>query len=284
MGPVLPSGRPRVVASDLDGTLLRGDTTVSDRTRAALRRTEEAGVDVVFVTARPPRWIRPVADAVAGHGVVVAGNGAFVVDARTLEVVETRGYTHAAVLDLVAPLRAAFPDAHLALERSTGMVVESGYTSPYRGRDDWLVLDRLEDADDVPTGKLLVRAREEHRDGFLEAVAEVVGERGHVAHSGVDHLAEISPPGVTKAAGLARWCQTRGVDAEHVWAFGDMPNDLPMLAWAGASFAVANAHDDVRAAATHTCPSNEDDGVAVVLEAMLERADPSGPTASHPTA
>jgi hydroxymethylpyrimidine pyrophosphatase-like HAD family hydrolase len=74
---------------------------------------------------------------------------------------------------------------------------------------------------------------------------------------------------VSKAAALARWCKTSDIDAADVWAFGDMLNDLTMLAWAGRSFAVANAHRDVLAAVTDVCASNDDDGVARSLEAAI---------------
>ncbi len=99
-------------------------------------------------------------------------------------------------------------------------------------------------------------------------MASVVGDRANLAYSGAHGLAEITGPGVTKATGLARWAATLGVGAESVWAFGDMPNDLPMLRWAGRSYAVANAHPDVLTAATHRCPANSDDGVATVLESL----------------
>ncbi len=91
-----------------------------------------------------------------------------------------------------------------------------------------------------------------------------------MAYSGAGGLAEISAPGVTKAAALESFCADLGVGAQDVWAFGDMPNDLPMIVWAGTSFAVANAHPDVLAAADHVCASNDEDGVAQVLEGLVE--------------
>ena len=103
-------------------------------------------------------------------------------------------------------------------------------------------------------GKLLGRHPTMSEEEFLARVAEVVGDRGIVAYSGAGGLAEISAPGVTKAAALESWCTDLGIDAADVWAFGDMPNDLPMIVWAGTSFAVANAHPDVIAAADHVCP------------------------------
>ena len=104
---------------------------------------------------------------------------------------------------------------------------------------------------------------------FLATVEEVVGDRGHLHFSGAHGLAEIYAPGVTKAAGLESVGHRLGIDAAHVWAFGDMPNDLPMLEWAGVGWAVANGHERVRRAADRLCPANDDDGVAHVLEAVL---------------
>ncbi|MCU1373351.1 MAG: Cof-type family hydrolase, partial [Actinomycetia bacterium] len=82
-------------------------------------------------------------------------------------------------------------------------------------------------------------------------------------------LLELSAAGVTKAFGLERLATERGIGADEVVAFGDMPNDLPMLAWAGHAVAVANAHPDVIAIAEEVTASNDDDGVALVIERLL---------------
>ena len=273
-GPGWPTRLPRVVATDLDGTLLRSDGSISTRTREALAATELAGTSVLFVTARPPRWVEPLADAVGAHGVVIAGNGAFVVDLERGEVTSTGCFSSAGLLPLVADLRAQFPDAGFALERRAGMTVEASFASPHgEDHDAASVVTSLEDVPDLdedPTGKLLVVApRGAGGPDFIAAVQTVVADRGHVAYSGVARLAEISAPGTTKAAGLATWCGARGIDAAEVWAFGDMPNDLPMLLWAGTSFGVEGGHPDVVATTTHTCPGNDADGVATVLEHAL---------------
>ncbi|HYN28519.1 MAG TPA: HAD-IIB family hydrolase [Dermatophilaceae bacterium] len=278
--PRLPDGRPSLVATDLDGTLLRRDGSLSARTRAAIRAAEDAGIDVIFVTARPPRWLHALADAVGPHGVVLAGNGAFVVDMRTRSVLSYSGFRRAELLPLVSDLRSAFPDAGFAVERHTGMTMELAYREIHaEGADVAALVERLDEIDDdAPTGKLLVVRSGEPGEQFLEDVDEVVGVRGQVQFSGATFLAEVSPPGVSKATVLASWCESRSIEPRDVWAFGDMPNDLPMLRWAGASFAVANAHPLVRSATTHHCPSNEEDGVALVLEAVVARTSaPRGP-------
>ena len=83
-------------------------------------------------------------------------------------------------------------------------------------------------------------------------------------------LLEISAPGVTKASTLAQVASGLGVEAADVIAFGDMPNDLPMLTWAGTSYAMADAHPSVVAAADHLAPGHDEDGVAQVLAGVFD--------------
>jgi len=112
----------------------------------------------------------------------------------------------------------------------------------------------------------LVRTTRPPADGYADELAAVVGDLAIVADSGAVGLGEITGPGVTKATTLARWAAARGIDPVDVWAVGDAPNDLSMLGWAGTSFAMANAHPSVLAAATRRCASNADDGVADLLD------------------
>jgi hydroxymethylpyrimidine pyrophosphatase-like HAD family hydrolase len=106
---------------------------------------------------------------------------------------------------------------------------------------------------------------------FAEA-APALGEAANVSYSKGMGLLEIGPPGITKATTLAAWCAARGITAAEVVAFGDMPNDVPMLSWAGRSWAVANAHPEVFAAAGGVTGSNDEDGVAAVVEALFRTA------------
>ncbi len=261
---------PRLVATDLDGTLLRDDGTVSPRTAQVLAELDAAGVDVVFVTARPPRWVDEVAHAVPDHGVVICLNGAFVYDARTRRVLERSCVVDDVVHDVVRDLRAALPAAAFAVERVGGMAYEHGFAALHAVPRAVPTADRVEDLLDGTTGKLLARSRAVPDDELVARVDEVLAGRAVVADSGARGLAEISAAGVTKGATLARWTAERGIAAEDVWAFGDMPNDLPMLRWAGRAVAVANAHPDVLAAVDEVCGSNADDGVAERLALLLD--------------
>jgi Cof subfamily protein (haloacid dehalogenase superfamily) len=271
-GPVrpdtLPDVAPRLVATDLDGTLVRPDGSVSGRTADALAAAEDAGVTVVFVTARPPRWILELAPHVAGHGLAICANGAALVRVATGEVLAERGLPAALVAEIVGDVRDAWGPAaaQFALERTAGFAIETAYDSFHGTPPGTPVADRIEDVVSANTLKLLVQTTARLDEPFHDALARVVGDRAIVADSGEPRLGEISAPGVTKAATLAQWCSERGIGPEQVWAVGDAPNDLPMLAWAGTSFAVGNAHPQVLAAADHVVPSNADDGVAELLE------------------
>jgi Cof subfamily protein (haloacid dehalogenase superfamily) len=268
----------RLVATDIDGTLLRSDNTVSARTRAALRVAEEAGLVVAFVTGRPPRWL-DVLIAETGHvGVAVAANGAVLYDLAKERVITMHTVGGELIRELGADLRAAFPEVQFAVEFGDAFAAEPGYVH------DWVVnpeLDRrgnpipaprvgeLATIADRPAVKLLAKDRGADVDDFLAAAAQVVGDRASVTHSSSFGLLEISAPGVTKATGLAQLASSHGIAADEVLAVGDMPNDVPMLEWAGRSYAVANAHPAVVEAADEVIGSNDDDAVAILIESIL---------------
>lgn len=262
------TGPVQVVATDLDGTLLRTDGSVSDRTRAALAAAEEAGLRTVLVTARPPRWLDDLEPIVGAHGVALCGNGAFVYDVPSRTVTAQHGFDPTDLVPVLDDLRRELPGIAFAAERASGFGLEDTYSSGHPVPPD-AVRGPVEALVGEPVGKLLARHPELGDEAFRVAVAAVVGERGIVAYSGAGGLAEISAPGVTKAAALERWCAGHGVGPAGVWAFGDMPNDLPMLAWAGTGVAVGNAHAEVLAAADLVTGTNDDDGVARVVEALL---------------
>ncbi|MEE1939607.1 Cof-type HAD-IIB family hydrolase [Streptomyces sp. TRM 70361] len=271
----LPATRPRLIATDLDGTLLRDDKSVSDRTVAALAAAEEAGIEVFFVTGRPARWMGVVSDHVHGHGLAICANGAAVVDLhRGREVVHVRELLPATALSVVKELRTAAPETSFAVERTTGIHYEPLY--PQFHMDPGAVVAPAEEllspdreGTDGPVLKLLAHHAELVPDDFLDTARAAAGHHAEFTRSSPSALLEISGPGVSKASTLALCCERRGVAPEEVVAFGDMPNDLEMLTWAGTSYAMANAHPAVLAATTHHTVGNEDDGVAAVIERLL---------------
>ncbi|QEU93201.1 HAD family phosphatase [Streptomyces kanamyceticus] len=276
-----PRPRPRMIATDLDGTLLRDDKSVSDRTVAALAAAEEAGIEVFFVTGRPARWMNVVSDHVHGHGLAICGNGAAVVDLHggpgAHRFVKLRELEREIALDVVRRLRAAAPGTSFAIERTGGLHHEETYPPLHMEPAESVApAEKLLAADSVgaavadqPVLKVLAHHPDLAPDEFLVVARAAIGDRATVTRSSPSALLEISGPGVSKASTLELCCAERGIAPEEVVAFGDMPNDIEMLTWAGTSYAMGNAHPDVIAAASGRTVANNEDGVAVVIEQIL---------------
>ena len=260
----------RMVACDLDGTIVRPDGTVSPRTVAALAACEQAGVRVVFVTGRPPRWMAPVAHATGHHGVAICANGAVIYDLAAERVVATRGIPAADVHRIARAVLTAVPGGAFAMETVGGFRREPGYRPRWAGSQGPVApLDELL-ADTPVVLKLLYRLDLGTADDMLAAArAALVGLAEPVHSDASDSLLEISAPGVSKASTLATLAEEAGLGPQDVVAFGDMPNDVPMLVWAGTGVAVAGAHPEALAAATFVAPACLDDGVAQVVERLL---------------
>jgi hypothetical protein len=258
-----------LVATDLDGTLLRTDETASLRTTAAIERTLEAGIPFVICTARPARWIGPLAPIVSGRGTAICANGGVIWDIASETVLRQFPIPCEAALEVVARLRPLLPQAAWAVERPTAFAHEPAYRSRWPVPDD-TVVDAIEVLLGSAPVKLMLRSPAATADRLVSIAREAVGDLVEVTHSSTaDTLLEMSAAGVSKGSSLAALCESLGIAPGDVLAFGDMPNDLPMLRWAGRSVAVANAHPEVLAAAGEVTASCDEDGVARVLERLL---------------
>jgi Cof subfamily protein (haloacid dehalogenase superfamily) len=260
-----PGAAPRLVASDLDGTLVRSDGSISARTRDVLARVEEAGALFVMVTGRPPRWMAPVAEQTGHRGLAVCANGALVYDLHRERVVRDERIDGSAALQVVQALRDEVPGIAFAVEKGLdGFGRESSYVPRWDNGE--VLVAPIEQLVEHGVVKLLARVEGTSSDDLLAVARTVVGDLGECTHSSDDGLLEISASGVSKASGLAALAEEWGIAAAEVIAFGDMPNDLPMLAWAGHSVGMGNAHPDVLAVVDEVTGTNDDDGVPQVLE------------------
>ena len=270
--------RPRLVASDVDGTLLDPMDQISVRTRAAVHRVVAAGVPFVLVTGRPPRWIPPIVELLGHAGPAVCANGAVLYDAATDRVSHTVSLAPLQLRDAAQIVAAALPGSKFAVELPTGsaavngaeqFLAEPGYTHPWPGADS---VDAPRDLLLARSAiKLLVSQPAATSEVMAAAVSELLSAglreaRLDVTYSTSLGLIEISAPGVTKGTGLARLAGGLGIAASDVLAVGDMPNDLPMLRWAGHGVAMANAHPTVLEAADEITARNSEDGLALILE------------------
>jgi Cof subfamily protein (haloacid dehalogenase superfamily) len=259
----------RVVASDLDGTLLRSDGSIDERTRRAVAGVEAAGALFVICTARPARWMRPLADATGHRGVAICANGGVLWDLHSDSAIEEFPLEPAIAREVVALLQAAMPGGHWAVERADGFGHEPTYMPRWPVPEN-TIIEAVETLVEQPSLKLMLRHDRLTADVLLQRAREVVGHLAELSHSNsADGLLEIAAAGVSKASALTRVCAERGLRSEDGIAFGDMPNDLPMLEWAGHAVAVANAHPDLITAADEVTTANDDAGVARVLERVF---------------
>ena len=258
---------PRLAAIDLDGTLLRSDGSVSPRTQEALAAARERGLTIVFVSARHPGGVAEVARAAGVGGLAICSNGGTVFDLDEGRVVRERPLESEAAAQLVRAVRERVPGVLFAVEQRAEMAFEPEFRAwEWEPPEGTRFADALELVAE-PVTRLIVRHVEYELDVLAALVREVAGDSATVVMPGV-WTVELSAVGVSKAAALAELCEELGLTAADVIAFGDFPNDLAMLTWAGRSVAVANAHPDVIAEADEVTASNDEDGVALVLERL----------------
>lgn len=263
---------PRLVASDIDGTLIRSDGTLSPRTSEVLDRLYRRGVPTVLVTGRPVRWLRQLYDQMAEPLPAVCANGAVVYDPDTDEVLRAAPLDVDLLLDVTKRLREAVPDVALAVEVDEGRSFWHDEAWPVRWEGEHQsvrVLSTPEELVSAPAVKLLARSASTEPAAFYELVSRTLGGVAETTHSSSAALVEISASGVTKAAGLAWLCEREGFTAADVVAFGDMPNDVPMLSWVGHAVAMGNAHPAVVEVADEVTVTNDEDGVAVYLSSLF---------------
>lgn len=269
----------RLMATDLDGTLLREDQTVSDFTIETFRRARAMDFPIIFVTGRPPRWIDPVAQATQHHGLAVCANGALVVDLVTQRVVESDPLSPEVIDEIVSTLRAEVPGVAFAAEwvGETPDEEPFGYEPTYVTRYENHAARRDVDVREFTRGKrvvkILARSNEphDHVDTFLGLAAAHIEHLADITHSdSTDTLLEMSAYGVSKGATLARLAGEYGIPATAVAAAGDMPNDVSMISWAGAGLGVQGGHDWVLEAADALIPGPHEDGIAHFVATVLD--------------
>ena len=264
---------PALIATDVDGTLLDDGEQVTSRTKAAVLAAVEAGTQFVLATGRPPRWILPVVDALGFAPMAVCANGAVVYDAANDRILSVQTLSVEVLAELADVATRLIPGAGLAVERvgrsardaATPQFLSSpGYEHAWLNPDNTEV--SLADVLGAPAVKLLIRKAGARSADMAAALADHVGIQGDLTYSTNNGLIEVVPLGVSKATGVDEVARPLGIIAADVVAFGDMPNDIPMLRWAGLGVAMGNAHPDAMAAADEVTAPNTDDGLARVLE------------------
>ena len=268
----------RLIASDLDGTIIREDGSISARTIDAFRRARERGISIVFVTGRPFRWLAPIREAFGHLGTVICSNGAVLYDLEQEKLIWAQTIDVEILQRTREIITKAEPTATFAAETTGGLHLEEGFAEPHEleiiSRHELLDL-RSTLLSEQGVVKFLAKSRTRNSDDFLAAVAEDLASLVTVTHSAHNvSLLEMAHAQINKSVALANYASELGIDSSEVAAFGDMPNDREMLAWAGYGYAMASGHPTALDAATFTAPGVEDDGVAQVIETILESTEP----------
>jgi len=258
----------RLVASDLDGTLLGLDDVVSKRTRAAVRAVVEAGIHVVAATGRSQWTATPLVEPVDGLDLVVCSNGASLYHLRERRSLASHPIADDVIDEILVRLAASLPGCLYGWETDDDLHYEAGFIA-YRPNLDRAASPDLAAGDrPAPIRKLMVAHHQVQHYELLDAVVPLMPPGCLATTSGAPFV-EITGAGVDKAFGVREVCRRLGIAPEEVLAFGDNHNDIAMLRWAGRGIAMGNAHPALLAAVDEQTLSNVEDGVALVLETLI---------------
>ena len=258
-----------LVASDIDGTLLLNWKPISTATIDAIHRCQDAGIPFVLVTGRPMRWLAPIAEQIPDLGRVVCVNGAVVYDIASQSVVDAHTIDAQSLTEIIAAVRVDHPEARFAYETLNGGFIDREFVTgrPREAR----IIDDVSELAGEDVVKVLVRLATSDSQAMHDLIDPLVDGTCHASFSEPDNgLVELAPFGITKAKTLEDLCDHLGVGRSQVMAFGDMPNDIEMLSWAGHGVAMGNALGSVKAIAAAVTDEVDDDGVARCLDAVLD--------------
>jgi Cof subfamily protein (haloacid dehalogenase superfamily) len=264
--------RPKLIATDLDGTIVAHYGFISDRTKIAFAAAHAAGIHIYFITGRPIRWMKEIKENF-NFGLGVCGNGALLYDFINEKVLEEWSFSVEAQLETVKRLRQVIPPVSFATEIGEHFLREKKYVPRWDIGEDNLGVDQIEEVITAPALKMLARCSdgEFSSDEMLELASKALEGIATVTHSNsTDSLLEISALGVSKGATLSRVASRLGLTADDCVTFGDNPNDFSMLSWASRSWAMADGHPDLMKYAKFQTDPHEEDGVAKVIEQLLQ--------------
>ena len=264
--------RPKLIATDLDGTIVPHDEAISHRTIAAFTKARDLGVEIFFVTGRPPRWMGDVREAF-DFGSAICCNGGLLYDLHNDKVLEQWMIQPTELQKAVDILRVTIPNVSFAVESDNFFKREKSYVAMWDAGIDHEGCNQIEEVLSLPILKLLVRCsgHEYTSDQMLEIAEREIGDFVNVTHSSPSaSLLEISAKGVSKGETLALMAGRSGFSADDCVSFGDNPNDFSMLQWCSRSYAIADGHPDAQIHAKDVTEPHMEDGVAKIIEKLLD--------------
>ncbi len=269
------SPRPeiRLVAIDIDGTLLRSDKTLSPAVIDSVKAVSRRGVRVVLASARPPRGIRAIYERLGLNTLQINYNGALIHDAHRRLHVYHRPLPPRLAKRIATMARRRDPHVGVYAEILDRWYTDRAHEQPQIETAKTFPPDYvgpLESFLHLPITKLMLVAPPQRLQSIRRIIYAQFSRSVGFAISD-PHVLQIIHRDVDKAAALRLTATHYGVQQDQVMAIGDAPNDIGMLRWARLGVALANAWEQTRQAAHTTAPSNDDDGVAVALQEHILR-------------
>lgn len=264
--------RPKLIATDLDGTIVSHEGVITQRTIDAFTRARDLGVHVFFVTGRPPRWMGEIREAF-GFGDAICCNGAMLYDLINDVVLEEWMISSEVQLEVVRRMRIVMPEMSFAVESNNHYHREIAYIPKWDIGLDNVGVEKIEDIISKPALKILGRCS--NLEFTSDQMVEVAGRELHdlvtVTHSAANHsLIEISALNISKGRTLEMMAERLGLTADDCVSFGDNPNDFSMLSWTSRSYAMSDGHPDAPSFAKAVAEPCESDGVAKIIEQLLD--------------
>ena len=263
--------RPKLIGTDLDGTIVAHYGFISERTKIAFAAAHEAGIHIYFVTGRPIRWMSEIKENF-NFGTGICANGAMLYDFINQKVLEQWLFSVENQLETVKRLREVIPLVNFAVEIDEQFHREKDYLARWDIGIDNVGVNKIEEVINKPALKMLARCGDASMssDEMMSAATKALVGIATVTHSNsTDSLLEISADGVSKGETLSKIAARHGLTAEDCVTFGDNPNDFSMLSWASRSWAMADGHPDLMKYAKFQTDAHQEDGVAKVIERLL---------------
>lgn len=252
---------PRLVAIDVDGTLVDGSNEMAPAVRDAVVAIRDKGIETVITTGRAiPGVMNAVNKLSLAEGIAIASNGAVVFTYDPPTVVHTVTFDAS---EAVALVLAQVPDAMVAVEEvGVGYRVNKPFPDGEIGGQ--ITMHSVEELVAEPVTRVIIRAPDHPVEEF-SAIVHDLGLTGTSYYIGYSAWVDLAPEGVSKASGLEVVCSRLGIPQTDVLAIGDGHNDYEMLEWAGRGVAMGHAPERVQLVADAVTGSISDDGLATEL-------------------
>ncbi|TBL80692.1 Cof-type HAD-IIB family hydrolase [Paenibacillus thalictri] len=266
----------KAVSIDLDGTLFRSDKSISPRSRRALQRCLEEGIELIVATARPPRSIAILCPELPGMAHMVYYNGGLSVNKYTGEQ-ERLSIDGALLKEVYDYIQTQEPASFFTAEKDNELFAtrpltpeESALFGMPPGVEQPLPLD-IETFGRTGAVKILLPAF-----GSFDSFAETFGSRLNIIRTDGGTLVQLMHKMACKSTAVARLLNGMGISVRECMAFGDDYNDLALFRLVGYPVAMGNAVEDLKHAARRVTENNDNDGVAVVLEKLTMNSGADG--------